>query len=164
MKIELQKELSQYDLEGKWNDYVGVQKVVLNQLRAEQFFENNYLINESSGMVVKLTSKGIKETLGKGKRFQNLPKQLKQLKIATIRHLPLLIKQGMLIADDVSNIHGEKELFAYIIAGVNVDEHEYGVRIAVKKKVSDNVFWIHSIDCNEKSLELLDLHSIRSGT
>ena len=142
MKIELQKELSQYDLEGKWNDYVGVQKVVLNQLRAEQFFENNYLINESSGMVVKLTSKGIKETLGKGKRFQNLPKQLKQLKIATIRHLPLLIKQGMLIADDVSNIHGEKELFAYaqrcLPKGRSRDWHnalmDYGSTIATARK------------------------------
>lgn len=125
--INLQEVLTGYNLEGKWNDYIGVQKCVISTLKEEGFFYNNEVINEKSRMVVRISTKGIKETLGKGNRFQNLPKALKQFKVAFI------------------------------------DGVEYGIRVAVKKRISDNIFWIHNIDCNEKSPELLDLRSARIG-
>ena len=82
--ISTKQELSMYHLEGKWNDYVGVQKEVLRVLRKEGFFNDNEVINKRTGMHIKINTKGIKETLGTGKRFQALPKILKQYKIATL--------------------------------------------------------------------------------
>ena len=35
IKIDTKDELSLYDLEGKWNDYIGVQKEVIAILRKE---------------------------------------------------------------------------------------------------------------------------------
>lgn len=35
--ISMEKELSLYNLDGKWNDYTGVQKEVLQVLRKESF-------------------------------------------------------------------------------------------------------------------------------
>lgn len=161
--IDLQRELATYNLEGKWNDYIGVQKCVIGTLKEEGFFENNVVVNEKTGMTVRISAKGVKETLGKGKRFQNLPKALKQLKITTLRCLPRVIEKGVVLADDVTNIHGETALYAYVMSHVVIDGFNYGIRVAVKKRIGDNIFWIHNIDCNEKSPELLDLRSIRIG-
>jgi len=161
--ISLQEELTTYNLEGKWNDYIGVQKCVIGTLKEEGFFKNNVVVNEKSGMPVRISTKGIKETLGKGKRFQNLPKVLKQLKIATLRYLPQVIEEGCMLADDVPNVHGESALYAYIMSDVFIDGARYGIRVAVRKRIGDNIFWIHNIDCNEKSPELLDLRSARIG-
>lgn len=63
-EIDMEKELSLYNLEGKWNDYIGIQKEVLKVLRKEDFFCNNEVINKETGMCVKINAKGIKETLG----------------------------------------------------------------------------------------------------
>ena len=62
-------ELLRYNLEGKWNDYIGVQKEVLKVLRKENFFTDDKVINHQTGMVIKINAKGIKETIGPGKRF-----------------------------------------------------------------------------------------------
>lgn len=161
--IGLQEELDTYNLEGKWNDYIGVQKCVIGTLKEEGFLKNNVVVNEKSGMVVRISAKGIKETLGKGKRFQNLPKDLKQLKVASLRYLPKVIEKGVVLADDVPNVHGETALYAYVMSYIIIDGMNYGIRVAVKKRIGDNIFWIHNIDCNEKSPELLDLRSVRIG-
>lgn len=150
--IDLQRELATYDLEGKWNDYIGMQKCIIGTLKEEGFFENNVVVNKMSGMIVRISAKGIKETLGKGKRFQNLPKNLKKLKVATLRYLPRVIERGTVLADDVPNAHGDVALYAYIMFNVFIDSVEYGIRVAIKKRVCDNIFWIHNIDCNEKAL------------
>lgn len=155
--INLQEELAYYNLEGKWNDYVGVQKSVIESLRQEGFFENNVVENVESGMQIKLTVKGIKETLGAGKRFQSLPKVLKQFKIATLRYLPKIIKQGSILEDNVENIHKREDyLFAYIASNIIIDKEEYRVRVSIKKKVASNIFWIHHIDYMKKDFVLLD--------
>lgn len=163
LNINLNEELENYCLDGKWNDYVGVQKIVIEVLKQENYFENNEIENIESGMKIRITSRGIKETLGKGKRFQNLPKMLKQLKIATVRKLPQIIQMGHVFEDNMANIHGDAALFAYIIASIRVDNIVYSVRVAVKKRVGDNIFWIHNIDCKKISPELLDLRSVRIG-
>lgn len=155
--IDLQKELATYHLEGKWNDYIGVQKRVLEVLREERFFENNVVVNEASGLVVRITAKGVKETLGAGKRFQSLPKALKELKIATLRYLSKIIIQGIIIEDDVENLHKKENiLFAYIASEVMINKEVYRVRVSIKKKVESNIFWIHHIDYMKKDFVLLD--------
>lgn len=76
-KICMNEELMRYNLTGKWNDYIGVQKEVLNVLRKEDFFTESEVINVQTGMLIKINAKGIKETIGPGMRFQALPKKLK---------------------------------------------------------------------------------------
>lgn len=143
----MERELALYHLDGKWNDYIGVQKKVLQVLREEGYFSDNEVINSRTGMYIKLNVKGIKETLGTGKRFQTLPKKLKQYKIATLRYLKQIIENAELIADDIENIHEENGyMFAYLSNHVLIDGELVGVRISVKKKATANWFWIHNID------------------
>lgn len=155
VSISMEQELSLYNLEGKWNDYVGVQKEVISVLKENGYFEKKDIINVETKMVIRLTSKGIKETIGKGKRFQNLPKKVKQQKVATIRMLPVLIEKGRLLEDNVENYYSkEGERFAYFVCGIFIDNEMHNVRIAVKKKLNSNHFYIHHVD-TEKSSELL---------
>ena len=41
VSIDLASEIASYNIEGKWNDYIGVQKNVIETLRNEKFFDNN---------------------------------------------------------------------------------------------------------------------------
>lgn len=150
--ISTKQELSIYYLDGKWNDYVGVQKEVLRVLRKEGYFSDNEIINKKTGMRIKINAKGIKETLGTGKRFQSLPKILKQYKIVTLRYLRQIIEDAELIADNIENIHEENGyMFAYLGSEVMIDGMIIAVRISIKKKVASNYFWIHNIDENKKA-------------
>ena len=161
--IEIEKELQYYGLEGKWNDYIGLQKKVVSTLREEHFFEKPPIINEETGMEIRITAKGIRETLGSGNRFQTLPKKLKINKVATIRSLPELIRKGYVIADDVKNSHSENGyLYAYIGNSIMLDGRKTNIRIAIKKKIGSNHFWIHNIDECKNSLELLSPSERRS--
>lgn len=133
--IIVEKELSLYNLDGKWNDYIGVQKEVLQVLRRENFFVNSEIINKKTGMNIKINAKGIKESLGTGRRFQALLAEL--------------------IADDIENIHEENGyMFAYLGHEIMIDGKLSYIRISIKKKMTSNWFWIHNID--EKSPKLLD--------
>lgn len=153
--ISTDYELSLYRLDRKWNDYIGVQKEVISVLKREGYFSEEDIINFETGMRIRVTAKGIKETIGKGKRFQNLPRKVKEQKIATLRKLPRLIKESHLLADEVSNYYSEQgEKFAYFICKVLIDGELHDVRIAVKKKFNSNHFYIHHID-TKKSPELL---------
>lgn len=157
IEINMQNELRLFNLENKWNDYIGVQKEVFRVLRNGGFFDDAEVINKKTGMGIKINVKGIKETLGTGKRFQALPKKLKQFKIATLRHLRQIIEQAELIEDNVENVHEENGyMYAYFGSEVLIDGEEVGVRISVKKKVGTNWFWIHNVDDNKKSPKLLD--------
>ncbi len=82
VSINIKHELSIYDLDGKWNDFIGVQKEVISVLKEEGYFAGSSIINHETGMIIRLTSRGIKETIGNGKRFQNLPKIVKQQKVS----------------------------------------------------------------------------------
>jgi len=155
ISINTKDELSLYNLEGKWNDYIAVQKEVIAILKSGKFFEQGNLLNEKTNMVIRLTTRGIKETLGNGTRFQYLPKNVKIQKIATLRYLPQLIQNADLIEDEVENYHGEqKNKYAYFRSRVTIDGEVFSVRIVVCKKVGSNHFYIHHVD-TEKSSELL---------
>ena len=153
--ISMEKELSLYNLERKWNDYIGVQKEVISVLKKNGYFDDGTIINHETGMIIRVTTKGIKETIGKGNRFQSLPKIVKQQKIATLNKLPELIKEGKLLEDNVQNYYSDQgDKFAYFISKIEIDDIMHDVRIAVKKKVGSNHFYIHHID-TKRSSELL---------
>lgn len=147
ISISTKDELSLYHLEGKWNDYIGVQKEVLRVLREKKWFENNDVINKGTNLQIRIVSKGIRETLGNGNRFQTLPKKLKEYKVATLRYLPELIKTGIVIEINAPNSHDKDGYkYAYIRNDILMDGELVGVRISIKKKVGSNHFWIHNVD------------------
>ena len=155
ISINSKDELSLYNLEGKWNDYIAVQKEVIAVLKNENYFEQGYITNNKTNMLIRLTARGIKETLGNGKRFQYLPKLVKMQKVATLRELPLIIQNAELVEDEVKNYHEDAtNRFAYFISNATIDGEVYRVRIVVCKKVESNHFYIHHVD-TEKSSELL---------
>lgn len=145
--INLSTELDSYNLTGKWNNYISVQKVIIGILKSEGFFKDNIVTNIDSGMVIRISTKGIRETLGSSNRFQTLPRMLKELKIATLRSLPDLIETGTLTEDNITNFHGDNNTFyAYIINHAIINNQLYRVRISIKKKIGSNLFWIHNVD------------------
>lgn len=155
INIDVKAELELFDVEKKFNDYIGMQKSVLSILRGENFFDNNVVTNIETGMTISITAKGIKETLGSGMRFQNLPRDLKRLKVATIHSLPQIIKYGKLIEDEVNNKHGENYRFAYFMTPVKMDNQEMFVKVSVRKSLQTNKFWVHNVII-EKSSETLN--------
>ena len=78
IRINTQDDLSLYNLEGKWNDFIAVQKEVIAVLKEEKYFNDNIINNIESGLFIKINPKGIKETIGAGMRFQRLPRKLKE--------------------------------------------------------------------------------------
>ena len=151
--VDISKEISSYGVEHKMNDYIGVQKAIIPILEKECFFRE--ITNKETGMIIEITKKGIKETLGSGMRFQNLPRKLKELKIATIRSLPRLIEKAHLLTDDVLNSHGNSPKYAYFVVCVNLNGTLLNVRINVQKTSAKNKFWLHIVDIKEKNSQLL---------
>lgn len=71
----------------------------------------------------------------------------------TLRHLKKIIINAELLADNVDNIHEQNGfLFAYLGGSIMVDGEIIYMRIAIKKRVTSNYFWIHNIDENKKVL------------
>lgn len=154
--VDLDSELQKYHIENKLNDYIAVQKAVVNRLKETGFFEkNSVVVNEETGMEIRINPRGIKETLANGKRFQTLPRELKKLKIATIEQLPEIIKKGTLIEDSVENTHGESALYAYFTTPVAINGENLTVKVNIRKSVETNKFWIHNVIL-EKDAELLN--------
>ena len=57
--------------------------------------------------------------------------------------------------DNVQNYYSAQgDQFAYFVSTIMIDDEIHNVRMAVKKKVNSNHFYIHHID-TEKSSELL---------
>ena len=151
--IDSKKELSLYDLEGKWNDYIGVQKEVIAVLKKENYFEENNVVNVNTGLTVRINVKGIKETIGTGTRFQRLPRKFKEYKIATIRRLKQIIMTADLLEDDVPNYHiNGIYSFAYLKNEILIDDEIVEIRISIMKRIDSNWFLIHHIDEKERVL------------
>lgn len=156
INVDLDEELKKYNIENKLNDYIAVQKAVVNHLKETGFFDkNSTVVNEETGMQIRINPRGIKETLANGKRFQSLPRELKKLKIATIEQLPEIIKRGELIEDNIENTHGENSLYAYFETPVEINGGNYKVRVNIRKTIETNKFWIHNVIL-EKDSELLN--------
>ena len=156
INVNLDEELKKYNIENKLNDYIAVQKAVVNHLKETGFFDkNSTVVNEETGMQIRINPRGIKETLANGKRFQSLPRELKKLKIATIEQLPEVIKRGELIEDNIENTHGEHSLYAYFETPVEINGGNYKVRVNIRKTIETNKFWIHNVIL-EKDSELLN--------
>lgn len=169
LDVDLEQELKSFGVSERLNDYVGVQKAVIGALREEGFFDGNMVTNEETGMEIAITPKGIKETLGNGKRFQSLPRKLKELKVATVRSIPDMVRTAKLIEDNVENSHGNKPQYAYFESIVQVNGEVFQVTIDVRKSENRQKFWMHNLTI-EKSSGLLapaltqELNETRNST
>ena len=135
LRLHLDAELQRYNLEGKWNDYIAVQKEVLRVLKDEKFFDDNIVVHKDSGMVIKVTPKGIKETFGNGKHFSHTSKCTKQFKVATISHIKGIISSATLISNDVISYHpNDTSTYAYMENQFLIDNIPLLIRITIKRK------------------------------
>ena len=147
LHIHLDEELQKYNLDGKWNDYIAVQKEVLRVLRDKNFFDDNIVIHKESEMMIKVTPKGIKETFGNGKHFSHTSKCTKQFKVATISHIKGIISSATLISNDVISYHpNDTSTYAYMENQFLIDNIPLLIRITIKKKIGSNIFYIHYVD------------------
>lgn len=151
--IDIQKEISEFGVSNKLNDYIGVQKRVLFKLEDEKFFEQ--VTNRASGIVIGITRKGIKETLGSGKRFQTLPRAIKMLKIATIHSLPAIIQNAEIPVKCSDNLHYDAAQFLYFETHISLNGVPCKITFDVKKTSAKNHFWIHYVNIKKENSELL---------
>ena len=136
----------------KLNDSIHVQRQVLSTLEMEGFFtdvqnRSRTDVNEESGMIIETNKSGIEETFCYN-NFIRLGMFKKIAKLVTIRDLPRLIKNGRIVADDVSNKYDKNDKnkkFAYIESETTVDGEKVIVKLAIKKSPQKNKFWVHSI-------------------
>ncbi len=156
INVDFDAELKKYNIENKLNDYIAVQKAVVSHLKETGFFnKNSTVVNEETGMQIRINPRGIKETLSNGKRFQTLPRELKKLKIATIEKLPEIIKKSSLLDDNVENTHGNTQQYAYFVTDMMINGENVQVKIDVRKTIETNKFWMHNVKIIKKDSELL---------
>lgn len=131
-------------------DYIHVQRQVFSTLVNEGFFtdtENRRRadVNEESGMVVETNKSGIDETFNDD-NYGKRGKRIKYAKLATVRMLPEIIRNGHLVDDNVKNIHkGKSVRYAYIEHNVVMDGIPMTVKVDVRKSKDKNKMWVHSI-------------------
>ena len=132
-------------------DFVHVQRQVFATLLGEGFFTNaekrsRIDINDESGMVIETNKSGIDETFDE-ENYKHIGMQKKIAKLATIRMLPEVIKEGQLVADNVRNQHnnGSNKQFAYITHTVEVDGQKITLQLDIKKSPQKNKFWVHHV-------------------
>ncbi len=162
VNVNVDNELSSYGIKNtanSLNDFVGVQKSVLNQLKAENFFnENNrnITVNADTNVVVELGPQGIKETLSSGNRYETLPRKIKEAKLATIRSLPEMIKYAEVKELNQANYHNKQNSkFLVLEHPCTVGNDSFDVEIKIEKTPQNNKFYIHNINI-KKHISLVD--------
>ena len=50
IQINMEQELSFFELDKKWNDYIGAQKEIISKLKKENYFESYEVVNVETGM------------------------------------------------------------------------------------------------------------------
>ena len=93
------------------NDYVNIQKRVIDTLNNENFFNQNnknIVVNADTDIVVSITKDGIRETLSSGKRYFSLPRKIKTAKIAVIDDLPDMIRYAEVVNKNEKNYHSKE--------------------------------------------------------
>lgn len=144
------------------NGFEQVQKGVLNTLRANGFFDNNgekKVIVKENGMEVTINYGSIKETFGKGNKYESIPATFKILKLATIEQIPNIIESANVIAENEENKHnnGKNKTFTYLRGTATIEGKYVPVRITLKISKEKNKFWVHHIDVTKNADDIFRL-------
>ncbi len=134
------------------SDYVHVQKRIMATLEAEGFFtdENSRSrteTNAATGMVIEINRSGIDESFNLD-NYIAFSNDKRIAKIATVRMLPQIIRDAVLIADRVPSSHSKNDpnkKFAYLRGTAAVDGIPVELKISVKQSPQKNKFWVHTV-------------------
>ena len=143
--------ISSFDIK-RMNDTIHVQEKVFETLLDEGFFEDfnerkTLVKNKSSGMIIEINKSGIRETFNYH-NFTQMPHEIMMDKLLLIRNLPLIIRNGKIIEDNVKNIHSPKTSvsYAYIVQTVRINGVEKVATVVIRKSPQKNKFWTLQID------------------
>ena len=160
IQVDVQTELAFFDIKS-FNDYIGVQKTIYNKLLQTGFFDETtkrrVVENADTGIVVEIGKDGINETFGPGMRYARLPIELKRFKIATVRHLPDIIRYGEVVDGDSANIHNPRSSvsYTYVEHPITVDGKTLYAVVDIRQSPEKNKFWVHHIHVNTKKGQVL---------
>ena len=110
------------------------------------------ILNEETGLNIEVWKRGIDETFRKGKYYPALSDEMKIAKIASVEHLPELIRTGTVRAPEKGNFKNAtyKSSFVYLKNEIEIDGKEYLVTMDIKKLPDNsNRFYIHDIKIKE---------------
>lgn len=110
------------------------------------------ILNEETGLNIEVWKRGIDETFRKGKYYPALSEEMKIAKIASVEHLPELIRTGRVRVDNVANYHdpASKTKYLYLENELRIDSKDYYVTMDIKKLPDNsNRFYIHDIKIKE---------------
>ena len=128
-------------------DSVGVARSVFRTLQEEGFFtsgdyDKRIVKNDETGYEIVIDRKSINEVFS-ASNFSRFGKDLKVQKLSTVRAWPEIIKRGIVVADDVADKHGRKNVsFLYISSDVTIDGTPSSVKVGIKKSAALNRFWV----------------------
>lgn len=110
------------------------------------------ILNEETGLHIEVWKRGIDETFRKGKYYPALSDEMKIAKIASVEHLPELIRTGTVRAPEKGNFKNAtyKSSFVYLKNEIEIGGKEYLVTMDIKKLPDNsNRFYIHDIKIKE---------------
>lgn len=110
------------------------------------------ILNEETGLNIEVWKRGIDETFRKGKYYPALSDEMKIAKIASVEHLPELIRTGTVRAPEKGNFKNAtyKSSFVYLKNEIEIGGKEYLVTMDIKKLPDNsNRFYIHDIKIKE---------------
>jgi hypothetical protein len=171
ISVNSKEELNYYQIKNTSkaiNDFVSVQKAVVEKLKRTNFFNNhnrNIAVNSDTDIVVEIGEEGIRETLSAGKRYATLPRKIKTAKIATIKSLPEIIKYAEVVNLNQKNYHGNNMAnFLVLKHPVEIDGEPYNVEIKIKKTPQKNKFYIHNLTLinNKEMNSLIEENAVNS--
>lgn len=131
-------------------DYQQVQKRVMSTLVGDGFFTDEEMrnrtdVNEESGMVIETNKSGIDETFDL-QNYARVGRWKKFAKLATIRRLPEIIRNGHVVTKNAPNMYGgtaRNKKFAYIEHTLVEGGKEITISLDIKKSPQKNKFWVH---------------------
>ena len=135
----------------KLNDYVHVQKAVIDTLGNDFFYDEDgnkrAYENAESGLVIEVDKKGIRESFNQD-NYYSLPRDTKVLKLATVELIPQAIENGTVTRDNAPNYHDPADAnkkFAYIEWETSVNGTPVRIELDIKKSPGKNKFWVHRV-------------------
>ncbi len=130
-------------------DYIQVQKKVIEKLKETGFLNQNgtkLITNKATGIDIVINKSGIKETFGKGKRYEFQSRENKILKLATVEFLDEVIENAVVYGKS-ENYHNKdsKVEYLYLKYDVMINGKLYTIAADVRMSPDKNKFWLHRI-------------------
>ncbi len=146
--IDLENIQKKYEITNL-KDYIQVQKKVIGKLTETGFLNQNgtkLITNKATGIDIFINKSGIKETFGKGKRYEFQSRENKILKLATVEFLDEVIENAVVYGKS-ENYHNKdsKVEYLYLKYDVVINGRLYTIAADVRMSPDKNKFWLHRV-------------------